>query len=104
MSEEMSGKILGSEFSVSTQNIIQVLLIVLIAGLGWLGYSSIQESRKMNASLVHDRFTRMEAQLATIANAIRVLDYNVANPDNRYPIDFGPDIFRHRGDKMSDYK
>jgi len=91
--EKLSGEILGTKFQIATTNIVQVLLILLIAGLGSLGYFQFKESRGMILAILAERQGRTEEQLKIIALSIRILDHNIANPENRHPINFPDELF-----------
>lgn len=89
--ENISGEILGNKFQLATTNIVQVLLILLVGGLSSLFYFSLRDSRSTVIAIVTEHQVRIEEQLKIIALNLRVLDHNIANPEQRYPMSF-PDL------------
>lgn len=91
--ENISGEILGNKFQLATTNIVQVLLILLVGGLSSLFFFSLRDSRNTVIGIVTEHQGRLEEQLKVIALSLRVLDHNIANPAQRYPMSFPDKLF-----------
>ena len=103
--EHLSGTIAGNTFSVNVRDLISVLLLVGIFGLGWLVWDAQKAAMRLLYQGQQAIFAHLEAQdkhvreqTLTIVRLVYALDYNQQQPpDKRVPLHlYEPDDARGR--------
>jgi hypothetical protein len=86
--EKIEGSLAGQKFSVTTGNLVTVLLVIVIGGAGY--FQMVVQARNLAAAIMilREEHTQLRQDVESLAVAMRVLDWNQGRaPSERLPLD-----------------
>ena len=96
MSEErFEGEVLGNRIGITTNNLLQILLLGLVVFVIYLGYLQIDSLKVSVTDLLQQDHQEILRHNERIIDILRIIDYNSRLAiENRIPIDFSLELVR----------
>lgn len=98
--EQLKGTIAGQQFSVTTSNLVPILLIALIGLAGYISYQQqanglklLHAEHEQIKTLLSEQNALRTTQFHTLGQMLVTLDWNSQRPANdRLPLELSPDL------------